>query len=71
MFFFIEKSEICNFADDHTLYSCDRILLHIKENLIFDMKNILFWFRTDSLKTDAEKFQFMIQTGKIIEDSEW
>ena len=25
--FFIEKSEICNFADDNTLYSCDRNLL--------------------------------------------
>ena len=24
IFFFIEKSEICNFADDNTLYSCDR-----------------------------------------------
>ena len=56
--FFIEKSEICNFADDNTLYSCDRNLLRIKENLIFDMKNILFWFRTSSLKANAGKFQF-------------
>ena len=44
MFFFIEKSEICNFADDNT-YSCDKHLLGIKENLIFDMKSISFWFR--------------------------
>ena len=35
IFFFIEKSEICNFADDNTLYSCDKSLLRIKENLIF------------------------------------
>ena len=39
--FFVEKSEICNFADGNTLYSYDRNLLHIKENVIFDMKNIL------------------------------
>ena len=44
IFFFIEKSQIYNFADDNTLYSCNRNLLHIKENLIFNMKNILFWF---------------------------
>ena len=30
IFSFIEKSEICNFSDDNTLYSCDRNLLHIK-----------------------------------------
>ena len=60
IFFFIEKSEICNFADDNTLYSCDRNLLRIKENLTFDMKNILLWFKTNSLKANAGKFQFMI-----------
>ena len=64
IFFFIEKSEICNFADDNTLYSCDRNLLRIKENLTFDMKNILFWFRTNSLKANAGKFEFMIQNRK-------
>ena len=64
IFFFIEKSEICNFADGNTLYSCDRNLLCIKENLTFDMKNILFWFRTNSLKANAGKFQFMILNRK-------
>ena len=59
IFFFIEKTEMCNFADNNTLYSCDRNLLRIKENLIFDMKNILLWFRTSSLKANARKFQFM------------
>ena len=28
IFFFIEKSEICNFADDNTLYSCDKFIAH-------------------------------------------
>ena len=64
IFFFIKKSEICNFADDNTLYSYDRNLLHIKENIIFDMKNVLFWFRTNSLKAIAGKFQFMILNQK-------
>ena len=60
IFFFIEKSEICSFAEDNTLYSCDRNLLRIKENLTFDMKNILFWFRTNLLKANTGKFQFII-----------
>ena len=42
IFFFIEKSEIRNFADNNILHSCDRNLLRIKGNLIFDMK--IFYF---------------------------
>ena len=42
IFFFIQNSETCNFSDNNTLYSCDRNLLRIKENLIFDVNNILF-----------------------------
>ena len=37
----IKLSDICNFADDNTLYSCGEWLTEIKENLIFDTKSIL------------------------------
>ena len=55
IFFFIEKSEICSFADDNTLYSCYKNLLPIKENVTFDMKSIFLWFWTNSLKANAGK----------------
>ena len=58
IFFFVEKSKICNFADGYTLYSYARNLLHIKQNLIFDMKYILFWFK------NAGKSRFIIQNRK-------
>ena len=38
IFFFVEKSEICNFADDNTIYSCGKDLPKIKEDLIYTMK---------------------------------
>ena len=72
IFFFIEKSEICKFAGDSTLYSCGKNLLCTKENLIFDMKNILFGFMTNSLKANAGKFQFMIlnqKNGRMVVNS--
>ena len=31
-----EQSDICNFADDNTLYSCGVWLTEVKENLIFE-----------------------------------
>ena len=49
-------------ADNNTLYSCDRNSLRIKE--LLDMKNILFWFRANSGKADAGKFQFIILNRK-------
>ena len=61
VFFFTEKSEICKFADSNTLYSCARNLLHIKQNLILDMKYISVWFKSN---WNAGKFQFMIQNRK-------
>ena len=45
--FFAEKSGICNFTDDNTIYSCEKDL-KIKENLTCTMKNMLKWFRLNS-----------------------
>ena len=57
---FIENCEICNFADDKTLYSDGMKLSSILENLKRDMKVISKWFRINSLKANSGKFQFMI-----------
>ena len=60
IFMFIEKSEICNFADDNTIYDCGEDLSNILENLKHDMKILLKWFRTNSLQANPGKFQSMI-----------
>ena len=56
---FIENCEICNFADDNTLYSGGMELSSILENLKHDTK-ILKWFRINSLKANPREFQFKI-----------
>ena len=68
-FFFITKSEVCNFADDNTIYSFGSDLDKIFKNLTNDMKNILAWFEINSLKANPSKFQFMVlgkTTGTFI-----
>ena len=45
IFIIIEQSDICNFTDDNTLYLCGERLTETKENLIFDTKSILNWFK--------------------------
>ena len=46
---FIEKSEICNFADDNTIYYSGEDLSNVLENLKHDMKILFKWFRINSL----------------------
>ena len=60
----IEQSDICNFADDNTLYSCRKRLTEIKKNLVSNTKSILNWFRLYSLKANPEKIQFMFLGDK-------
>ena len=45
IFLFVEKCEICNFADDNTIYSCNKSLQVIKDNLVHDMKILLKWYK--------------------------
>ena len=63
LFFLQIKSEICNFAEDNTLYSCDKELGTSISNLKYDMTNILNWFRYNSMKANPDRFQFMIQVA--------
>ena len=60
IFLFVEKSEVCNFADGNTSNSYGKDLLGIEQDLIYDMEILFKWFTTNSLKSNPEKFQSMI-----------
>ena len=60
IFFFLERTNISNFAGDSTIYRCDSVLEIILEDLQHDMKILLNWFKINSMKPNPKKFQFMI-----------
>ena len=60
LFISITKSEVCNFADDNTLYSSNKDLDHVFNNLFDNLNNVLDWFQFNSLKADPDKFRFMV-----------
>ena len=66
LFFSITKSEVCNLADDNTLYSCNKNLEHVFSNLKYDLRNVLDWFKINSMKANPGKFQFMVLGVKNI-----
>ena len=59
MFFSITKSEVGNFADDNTLYSSNKDIDHVFNDLYYDL-NVLDWFKFNSLKANPDEFQFII-----------
>ena len=59
LFFSITKSEVGNFADDNTLYSSNKDIDHVFNDLYYDL-NVLDWFKFNSLKANPDKFQFII-----------
>ena len=59
------ESEICNFADDNTLYSCGHDLQEIVTNLEHDLCKLLEWFRNNGVVVNPRKFQLMFLGMKI------
>ena len=65
LFFFVLKCDICNFIDDNTLYSCNKLMSKILANICFDLKSVLMRFTVNSLNPNLGKSQYMI-LGKCI-----
>ena len=59
IFFVINVSSICNFADDNTLYTSGISLEGVASKLKLDTRNVLEWFKLNSMAANQEKFQIM------------
>ena len=55
----IEKSGICNFADDNTLYASGENIGDVATCLEVDIENVLKWFDSNRMVANPEKFQVM------------
>ena len=53
------ESEICNYADDNTIYARSNTLEEVINNLENDLSSILQWFTENGMASNPEKFQLM------------
>ena len=53
------QSDICNFADDNTLYACGHSFESVVSKLENDLEKILGWFFRNSMVANPGKFQLM------------
>ena len=56
----IQETDICNYADDTTIYTCDSRLENVISRLENDSKIIIDWFRNNYMKLNEDKCHFMI-----------
>ena len=59
LFLILESTENCNFADDNTVYSCNKSLTSVISNLEVDTSNVLDWLKINQLVANPAKFQLM------------
>ena len=53
------ESEICNFADDNTIFICGNTIQEIVIKLENDLGCLLVWFSKNGMIANPEKFQIM------------
>ena len=53
------ESEICNFADDNTIFACGNAIQEIVIKLENDLGRLLVWFSKNGMIANPEKFQIM------------
>ena len=59
LFFFIQETKLCNFADDNTVYACDTSVLNLLCRLTGDTIKVNNWFKINSIVANLDKFQIM------------
>ena len=63
--FFIQETEVWNFADDTTIYSCSSNFEEATLKLSNDTRLILNWFRIKSMVANPDKFQIIFLRSNI------
>ena len=64
LFFLDLESDLCNFADDNTLYTCDLRLDTLIERLESSANVVLEWFRENCMKLNESKCKLLVSGNK-------
>ena len=59
-----EETDVCNFADDTTLYACDMNLDTVLRKLEHDSLLAIEWFNANSMKLNADKCHLLVAGRK-------
>lgn len=60
IFFFLNKCDITNFADDNTPYCIEKNIMHLLKNLEAETYSVLNWFRFNEMKPNQKKCHLIV-----------
>ena len=63
-YFFIKDKDVCNFADDTTLYKCGRNCDIALENLEMDANIAINWLNNNQMVANLKKFSTYVLNQK-------
>ena len=66
MFLFIDGGDICNIADDNTLFKCFDNLDEAKSSIENECRLVTSWFEINSLKMNPDKCYVMVLGAKTL-----
>ena len=55
----MKSSSVYNFADDNTVYACDRDVESVEMRLEDDISGALDWFKHNKMEANPKNFQVM------------
>ena len=64
MFYLNQETDICNYADDTTLFACDENLNNLLRRLESDSMAVIDWFDYNYMKLNKEKCHYIIAGHK-------
>ena len=64
LFYIIKESDVCNYADDNTLHSCDTDLSNLMDNLEKAGEKAIRWFENNGLKLNSDKCHLLVSGHK-------
>ena len=67
IFYFTEKCDLYNFADDNSLVNAATCIDDVITNLKHDSRITINWFDKNGMEANPSKFQFMVISSKRIE----
>ena len=58
-FYAIEYSQVCNFADDNTIFACGETLDKVTKCIVNDTRMTMKWFKLNEMIPNTEEFQLI------------
>ena len=64
LFYIAESTNVSNFAEDTTIYACDRDVNSLINRLEYDSYLTIEWFENNSMKLNQDKCNFLVSRFK-------